>query len=77
MKKGMGHAGATVIPANTATMAAAAADVRAWVAQGACVYVCGSLRGMAPEVDATLDSILGTDLKHALLSSGRYRRDVY
>lgn len=27
MKKGVGHAGATVIPANTATMAAAAADV--------------------------------------------------
>ncbi|MEB2184722.1 sulfite reductase subunit alpha [Xanthomonas campestris pv. campestris] len=58
-------------------LAAAAADVHAWVAQGACVYVCGSLRGMAHEVDATLDSILGTDLKQALLSNGRYRRDVY
>ena len=37
MKKGVGHAGATVIPANTATMAAAAADV-------ASVFFYGELR---------------------------------
>ncbi|AEL08011.1 sulfite reductase [Xanthomonas campestris pv. raphani 756C] len=30
-----------------------------------------------PQVDATLESILGIDLKQVLLSSGRYRRDVY
>ncbi|MBB5864086.1 sulfite reductase subunit alpha [Xanthomonas sp. 3058] len=58
-------------------LAAAADHLRLWVDQGACIYVCGSLRGMAPEVDQTLDSILGADLRQALLRTGRYRRDVY
>ncbi|AVQ07730.1 TPA: sulfite reductase flavoprotein subunit alpha [Xanthomonas vasicola pv. zeae] len=58
-------------------LAAAAADVRLWVEQGACLYVCGSLRGMAPEVDNALDNILGASVRKQLLHDGRYRRDVY
>ncbi|QBK04559.1 oxidoreductase [Hylemonella gracilis] len=60
----------------------AAAEVRGWVAgsqtrAGAAIYVCGSLQGMAGEVDAALRDILGeTDLR-ALADAGRYRRDVY
>nr|CEH68703.1 hypothetical protein XAC3610_7530002 [Xanthomonas citri pv. citri]CEJ24466.1 hypothetical protein XACE116_7730001 [Xanthomonas citri pv. citri]CEJ31465.1 hypothetical protein XACE116_7730001 [Xanthomonas citri pv. citri] len=32
---------------------------------------------MAPELDRTLDCILGADVRQELLGSGRYRRDVY
>lgn len=54
------------------------ADIlRAWVAAGAAVYVCGSLQGMAAGVDAALQDILGDDTLQALQHSGRYRRDVY
>ena len=58
-------------------LAAEADTVRAWVAQGAAVYVCGSLQGMAQAVDSTLRQILGTDALDHLLREGRYRRDVY
>src|SRR3546814_12088348 len=37
----------------------AAAEVRQWGAEGAAVYVCGRLRGMAPGVDAAPDPVLG------------------
>ncbi|HVK93702.1 MAG TPA: oxidoreductase, partial [Noviherbaspirillum sp.] len=55
----------------------AADTVRAWLADGATILVCGSLDGMAPGVDATLASIIGTDALEQLLADGRYRRDVY
>ncbi|CAD2256161.1 flavodoxin domain-containing protein [Xanthomonas arboricola] len=58
-------------------LAAAADRLRHWIDQDACIYVCGSLRGMAPELDHTLDSILGADVRQQLLRNGRYRRDVY
>ncbi|PPU40343.1 flavodoxin domain-containing protein [Xanthomonas arboricola] len=58
-------------------LAAAADRLRRWIDQGACIYVCGSLRGMAPELDHTLDSILGAEVRQELLRNGRYRRDVY
>ncbi|PKV13847.1 sulfite reductase subunit alpha [Xanthomonas prunicola] len=58
-------------------LSAAADDVRLWVEQGACLYVCGSLRSMAPEVDHALDNILGASGRQQLLHDGRYRRDVY
>ncbi|MBV6854811.1 sulfite reductase subunit alpha [Xanthomonas campestris pv. mirabilis] len=58
-------------------LAAAADRLRHWIDQDACIYVCGSLRGMAPELDRTLDCILGADVSQELLGSGRYRRDVY
>lgn len=55
----------------------AAADLRAWVEQGACIYICGSLQGMAAGVAAALEEILGEDALIALAEQGRYRRDVY
>ncbi|MCC4599413.1 sulfite reductase subunit alpha [Xanthomonas melonis] len=58
-------------------LAAAADRLRLWIDRGACIYLCGSLRGMAPEVDRTLDSVLGSEARLQLLHSGRYRRDVY
>lgn len=51
--------------------------LRAWVDQGAVIYVCGSASGMAPGVDAALTSVLGADCLTLLRSAGRYRRDVY
>lgn len=49
----------------------------AWVDAGAAVYVCGSLVGMAAEVDAALADLLGEARLQALRAEGRYRRDVY
>jgi sulfite reductase (NADPH) flavoprotein alpha-component len=51
--------------------------VRQWVEQGAAIYVCGSLDGMAGGVDAALASLLGRAALDRLGASGRYRRDVY
>ena len=56
---------------------AAAHAVRAWVQEGAAIYVCGSLEGMAPGVDAALTEALGSQCLAQLLAQGRYRRDVY
>lgn len=56
---------------------ASADELRAWLAQGAIVYVCGSLQGMAAGIDAVLQEVLGQDGLDALLAAGRYRRDVY
>lgn len=53
------------------------AEVNAWIARGAAIYVCGSLQGMATGVDAALRQIAGVDVMGELLASGRYRRDVY
>jgi sulfite reductase (NADPH) flavoprotein alpha-component len=55
----------------------AADDVRHWVDAGAAIYVCGSLAGMAPAVDAVLRDVLGTAQVEQLRAAGRYRRDVY
>jgi len=52
-------------------------EVRDWVARDAAIYVCGSLQGMASGVDAALRQIVGETVMGELLSSGRYRRDVY
>ena len=54
-----------------------AVRVAAWVDDGAAVYVCGSLQGMAGGVDAVLRQILGDEQVQAMLHDGRYRRDVY
>ena len=56
---------------------AAAPALRAWVADGASILVCGSLQGMAPGVDAALREALGDDAVDRLRDDGRYRRDVY
>lgn len=56
----------------------ASADVlRQWIEQGAAIYVCGSLAGMAPGVDAVLRETLGDARVEQLREAGRYRRDVY
>ncbi|MEF9978218.1 MAG: flavodoxin domain-containing protein [Thermomonas sp.] len=52
-------------------------SLRAWIGQGAAIYVCGSLEGMAPGVDAALNEILGAPRMTELSETGRYRRDVY
>ncbi|WP_438999270.1 PepSY domain-containing protein [Variovorax beijingensis] len=55
----------------------AAGLLRQWVAEGAVVYVCGSLEGMAPGVDLALREVLGELACDTLVAEGRYRRDVY
>lgn len=54
-----------------------AATLRAWVDAGAAIYVCGSLAGMAPGVEAALVDALGTETVEQLRTEGRYCRDVY
>ncbi|MYM25090.1 oxidoreductase [Duganella sp. FT135W] len=51
--------------------------VRAWVAQGAAIYICGSLDGMAAGVDTALAAALDREVLDDLAATGRYRRDVY
>jgi sulfite reductase (NADPH) flavoprotein alpha-component len=52
-------------------------ELKRWVNDGAAIYVCGSLQGMAPAVDAALSEVLGADSLEELAISGRYQRDVY
>jgi sulfite reductase (NADPH) flavoprotein alpha-component len=51
--------------------------LRAWIADGAVFFVCGSLQGMAGGVDAALAGLLGRDTVELLAAEGRIRRDVY
>ncbi len=55
----------------------AADELRAWVADGAAIYVCGSLQGMASGVARVLNDVLGPEQLEQLADDGRYRRDVY
>lgn len=52
-------------------------EFKRWIDEGACVYVCGSLQGMAAGVDAALHDMLGDAAVQQLIEDGRYRRDVY
>lgn len=58
-------------------LAAQADELKRWLDDGAVVMVCGSLKGMAPDVDAVIVQLLGQDGHDRLLAEGRYRRDVY
>jgi sulfite reductase (NADPH) flavoprotein alpha-component len=58
-------------------LAERADELRAWIARGAAVYVCGSLQGMASGVHEALAEALGIEALHGLTTEGRYRRDVY
>ena len=58
-------------------LAAHGDELRAWVARGAAIYVCGSLQGMASGVHEVLAEALGPDALDELAAQGRYRRDVY
>jgi sulfite reductase (NADPH) flavoprotein alpha-component len=53
------------------------ADLVAWVAAGATIYVCGDAKRMAPDVHAALQDILGAETLAKLTEENRYRRDVY
>ncbi|MBP5107056.1 hypothetical protein, partial [Pseudomonas protegens] len=48
-----------------------------WLDDGAALYICGSLQGMASGVDQVLIEVLGADHVERLIEQGRYRRDVY
>ena len=52
-------------------------EIVLWIKQGAALYVCGSLSGMAQGVDQALEQILGRAGLDGLAAQGRYRRDVY
>lgn len=52
-------------------------ELRKWLDEGAAVYVCGSLEGMAQGVDDALRGLLGDSAVDDLIETGRYRRDVY
>ena len=58
-------------------LARQAGKLRAWVADGAAIYVCGSLHGMAAGVHEALVAALGRAAVDQLDAEGRYRRDVY
>ena len=53
------------------------ARLLAWLDEGAAIYVCGSLDGMAGGVDVALREVLGDECVQQLVEDGRYRRDVY
>ncbi|SEI09845.1 sulfite reductase (NADPH) flavoprotein alpha-component [Pseudomonas asplenii] len=55
----------------------AADELHRWLAEGAAIYICGSLQGMAAGVDQTLVELLGAEAVEQLIEQGRYRRDVY
>jgi sulfite reductase (NADPH) flavoprotein alpha-component len=55
----------------------AADELHRWLDDGAAIYICGSLEGMASGVDEVLKALLGEDGVEALIEQGRYRRDVY
>lgn len=58
-------------------LAAAGDQVVQWVADGAAIYVCGSLEGMAGGVHQVLGEVLGTEMLEELAATRRYCRDVY
>jgi len=55
----------------------AADELHRWLADGAVIYICGSLEGMAAGVDETLKALIGEEGAQALIEQGRFRRDVY
>ncbi|MGF6332703.1 sulfite reductase (NADPH) flavoprotein alpha-component [Pseudomonas sp. BS3782 TE3695] len=52
-------------------------ELKKWLADGAVIYICGSLQGMASGVDHVLNELLGIEEVDRLIEQGRYRRDVY
>lgn len=54
-----------------------AMEIQRWVGEGATIFVCGSLQGMAQSVDDALAEILGADQLEILADTQRYCRDVY
>lgn len=56
---------------------AASHELAQWIRDGAVIYVCGSLSGMAVGIDAVLLDTLGETALNDFVAAGRYRRDVY
>ncbi|QXH62748.1 PepSY domain-containing protein [Pseudomonas azerbaijanorientalis] len=54
-----------------------AEELKKWLAEGAVIYICGSMHGMASGVDQVLQEVLGTAQVETLIEQNRYRRDVY
>lgn len=54
-----------------------AQEIQRWVNEGAAIFVCGSLKGMAQAVDDALAQILGAERLEILADEQRYCRDVY
>lgn len=52
-------------------------ELKAWINNGAVIYICGSIQGMASDVEQSLIDILGAEQLDQLRQDGRYRRDVY
>ena len=52
-------------------------QLKIWIERGAVIYVCGSLKGMAQDVDNALNEILGEKVVEQLMLEKRYLRDVY
>ncbi|BCM25577.1 sulfite reductase subunit alpha [Methyloradius palustris] len=55
----------------------AADELRVWLDDGAAIFICGSAKGMAPEVHRVLLDIVGDHILANLTNTGRYRRDIY
>ena len=57
--------------------------LREQLAEGATIYLCGDAKHMARDVDAVLMRILSDDKQNgqaaidALITTGRYKKDVY
>lgn len=58
-------------------VAEAGEDIRAWIEQGAAIYVCGGAAGMGAGVDTALQALLGPAPFSQWAERGLYRRDVY
>ncbi|MNH95717.1 Sulfite reductase [NADPH] flavoprotein alpha-component [compost metagenome] len=54
-----------------------AEELKKWLAEGAVIYICGSMHGMASGVDQVLQEVLGAAQVETLIEQNRYRRDVY
>lgn len=54
-----------------------AEQLKAWLSQGAVIYVCGSKQGMAEDVEQQLKNILGEEYLEQLIEQERFKRDVY
>ncbi|MCY1391280.1 sulfite reductase [NADPH] flavoprotein, alpha-component [compost metagenome] len=54
-----------------------AEELKKWLAEGAVIYICGSMQGMATGVDQVLQEVLGASQVETLIEQNRYRRDVY
>ncbi|MBJ2153654.1 sulfite reductase subunit alpha [Paracoccus sp. IB05] len=56
---------------------AAATEVRAHVAAGGGIWICGRREGMATDVQQALEDVLGQDETARLMTERRLRRDIY